>query len=88
MLDLQRIIDERTIDFHERLIVHARGHGTLGKMGLPTFIELVKRHGENFYRRPEFHYSKSTYYKRRTEAEQMGIWRDLLAASEVQTSYE
>ncbi|MEQ1762000.1 MAG: hypothetical protein ABL984_02535 [Pyrinomonadaceae bacterium] len=85
MLDLQRIIDARNIDFQERLIVHARGQRSLGKYGLPIFIEMVKRYGEHFYRKPEFYYAKSTYFKRKQEAEQLGLWTDLVAASKVQT---
>jgi hypothetical protein len=88
ILDLQRIIDARKIDFHERLIVHGCGQGSLGKYGLPTFVELVKRHGPNFHLKPEFHYAKSTYFKRKKEAEQLGIWYDLVATSDVQTPYE
>jgi len=88
MLDLQHILDARDFDFHERLIVHACGQRTLGKLGLPTFIELVKRHGPEFHRTPEFHYPKSTYHKRKNELEKLGIWDDLVAASQMQLSYE
>jgi hypothetical protein len=86
MLDLQRIIDARNIDFHGRLIVHGCGQRSLGRYGLSTFIELVKREGEDFHLKPEFHYPRSTYFKRRAEAVKLGIWGDLVAASAVQTS--
>lgn len=85
MLELQRIIDARNIDFQEKLIVHGCGQQSLGTLGLPTFIELVKRYGEHFHHNPEFHYARSTYYKRKSELEQLGMWSDLVAASEVQT---
>ncbi len=88
MLDLQRILDARDFDFHERLIVHACGQGTLGKLGLPTFIELVRRYGPRFYYCPDFHYPKSTYHKRKSELEKLGFWDDLVAASEMRSSYE
>ena len=88
MLDLKRIIDARKIDFQEMLIVHAFGQRSLGRPGLPIFIQLVLRDGEHFYLNPDFHYAKSTYFKRKTEAERLGIWHDLVVASEVQTSYE
>ena len=88
MLELQRIIDARNIDFQQMLIVHACGQRSLGKLGLPTFVELVKRHGEHFHRNAEFHYPKSTYHKRKDELKKLGIWRDLVASSEVQSSYE
>jgi len=88
MLDLQRIIDARNFDFHHRLIVHACGQRSLGKLGLPTFIELVERYGPDFYRMPDFHYPKSTYHKRKNELERLGIWGDLLAASQLQRPYE
>ncbi len=86
-LDLRRIIDARNIDFQEMLIVHARGQQSFTKYGLPTFVELVKRHGEKFHLNPEFHYPKSTYYKRKREVEDLGFWHDLVAASQVQTPY-
>jgi hypothetical protein len=86
MLDLQRIIDARNIDFQEMLIVHGCGQRSLGTLGLPTFVELVQRYGEHFHHKPDFHYPKSTYYKRKNELVRLGIWGDLLAASEVRTS--
>ncbi|PYS99101.1 MAG: hypothetical protein DMF63_13610 [Acidobacteria bacterium] len=88
MLDLQRIIDARNIDFHRRLIIHGCGQRSLGKDGLSMFVELVKRHGPHFYLNPEFCYPKSTYFKRKKEAEQLGVWGDLVASSEMQRSYE
>jgi hypothetical protein len=88
MLDLQRIIDARNTDFQERLIVHACGQGSLGEQGLATFIELVRRHGKDFNRKTDFHYPRSTYYKRIDELKRLGMWDDLVAASKVQSSYE
>lgn len=88
MLKLPQIIDARDIDFHERIIVHGCRHQTLGNYGLPTFLELVKRYGPQFHRKPGFYYAKSTYYKRRSELEQLGIWQDLVAASDAQSPYE
>jgi hypothetical protein len=88
MLDLQRIINNRNIDFQETLIVHGCRQRSLGRYGLPTFVEMVKRHGPHFYLKSEFYYAKSTYFKRKKEAEQLGIWNDLVAASELQTPYE
>lgn len=88
MLDLRRIINARNIDFHEIQIIHARGQGSLGRYGLCMFIELVKRYGEYFHLKPEFHYARSTYYKWKRELESQGSWSDLVAASGVQTLYE
>lgn len=84
MLELQRIMDARNIDFQERIIVHGCRQRSLGELGLPTFVELVKRYGEHFHNKPGFHYARSTYYKRKSELEKLGIWRELVAASRVQ----
>lgn len=88
LLDLQRVIDARQIDFHEKLIVHACGQRSLGKLGLPTFIELVKRYGPKFYREPDFHYPKSTFHERKKDVKRLGMWDELVAAYEANCSYE
>jgi hypothetical protein len=86
LLDLQRIINARNIDFQELLLVHAYRHRSLGKLGLMGFAEMVIRHGENFHQKPEFHYARSTYYKHRRELVEMGKWGDLVAASAIQSA--
>jgi hypothetical protein len=88
MLDLQRIINARNYDFQGKLIVHAYGQRSLGKLGLMGFIELVERYGENFYQKPDFHYPKSTYYKLRGELKELELWDQIVAASKVQSAYE
>ena len=81
LLDFNRILDARKIDFF----------GTLKSAGFRTrdfhllgFIETVKRCGPRFFEQPDIHCPKRTFYDYKKRCEELGIWQDLVNSSEVQ----
>lgn len=80
-LDFERILVARKIDFFE---LAESANLCTNERGITRFINLVRLHGPEFYKNPDFYWPKRTFYHYRAISVKAGFWEDLVASSAVQ----
>jgi hypothetical protein len=80
-LDFERILAARRIDFFE---LAESANLCTKERGITRFINLIRLHGPEFYKNPDFHWPKRTFYHYRAISIKAGFWDALVESSAVQ----